>query len=48
MLETLTDISFCVKLQVESTNYPGNYPGYDDSWDIERFKEVKEFTSVSP
>ena len=24
--------------QPSSTSYPGNYPGYDDSWDLPRFK----------
>ncbi|TRY85029.1 hypothetical protein DNTS_026935 [Danionella cerebrum] len=24
---------------VHTTDYPGNYPGYDDSWDFEKFKK---------
>ena len=24
--------------QPNSSSFPGNYPGYDDSWDLERFK----------
>lgn len=26
--------------QVHSTNFPGNYPGYDDTWDLDKFKKV--------
>ena len=25
-------------LQPHSSSFPGNYAGYDDSWDLERFK----------
>ncbi|XP_018411233.1 PREDICTED: DNA-directed RNA polymerases I and III subunit RPAC1 [Nanorana parkeri] len=25
---------------VHSTDFPGNYPGYDDTWDLERFQKV--------
>uniref|UniRef100_A0A671QP21 DNA-directed RNA polymerases I and III subunit RPAC1 n=1 Tax=Sinocyclocheilus anshuiensis TaxID=1608454 RepID=A0A671QP21_9TELE len=24
---------------VHTTDYPGNYPGYDDTWDLEKFKK---------
>ncbi|XP_042624931.1 DNA-directed RNA polymerases I and III subunit RPAC1-like isoform X2 [Cyprinus carpio] len=25
---------------VHTTDYPGNYPGYDDTWDLEKFKKT--------
>lgn len=28
--------------QVHTTDFPGNYPGYDDAWDPRRFEEVSE------
>lgn len=30
----------CASPQVHSTDFPGNYPGYDDAWDQRRFEEV--------
>lgn len=27
-------------MQARSTDFPGNYPGYDDSWDYKRFEKV--------
>jgi len=33
---TLTEHSV---LNVHTTDFPGNYPGYDDSWDFEKFKK---------
>lgn len=32
--------------KVHTTNFPGNYPGYDDAWDMRRFQEVS-FCSCS-
>lgn len=26
--------------KVHTTNFPGNYPGYDDAWDMRNFQEV--------
>lgn len=28
--------------QVHTTDFPGNYPGYEDAWDQRRFEEVGE------
>lgn len=28
--------------QVHTTDFPGNYPGYEDAWDRRRFEEVGE------
>ncbi len=36
-----------IYLQVHTTDYPGNYPGYDDSWDLEKFKKVCEMRKMS-
>lgn len=27
---------------VSSTDYPGVYPGLDDSWNLKKFKKVRE------
>lgn len=27
--------------QVHTTDFPGNYSGYDDAWDQDRFEKVK-------
>lgn len=26
--------------QAHGTDFPGNYPGYDDAWDLDKFKQV--------
>lgn len=32
----------CASSQVHTTDFPGNYPGYEDAWDRRRFEEVGE------
>ena len=27
-------------VQAHGTDFPGNYPGYDDAWDLDKFKQV--------
>ncbi|XP_066451301.1 DNA-directed RNA polymerases I and III subunit RPAC1 [Eleutherodactylus coqui] len=45
MAETVQEMRSRVLLQeygvrnVHSTDFPGNYPGYDDSWDLHRFEK---------
>ena len=43
----MTTIHSRYTLQASSTSYPGNYPGYDDSWDLERFKAGFKVQMVS-
>ena len=31
---------FDVHLQTRSTDFPGNYSGLDDAWDLNKFKQV--------
>lgn len=28
------------RLQTATSDYPGNYDGYDDSWSMKKFKKV--------
>lgn len=32
--------------KVHTTNFPGNYPGFDDTWNIQKFKKVN-FSEVT-
>lgn len=38
----LTAPPVCLSSQVHTTDFPGNYPGYEDAWDQRRFEEVGE------
>lgn len=31
---------------MHTTDYPGNYPGYDDAWNFQRFKKVGRTCTV--
>lgn len=33
-------------LQVHTTDFPGNYSGYDDAWDQDRFEKVSRAGGV--
>lgn len=41
ILKTAPDGSFFF-LQTHSTDFPGNYTGYDDTWSQENFEQVSE------
>ena len=40
ILQTVPDS--CFFLQTHSTDFPGNYTGYDDTWSQEHFEQVSE------
>ena len=40
ILQTVPDS--CFFLQTHSTDFPGNYTGYDDTWSQENFEQVSE------
>ena len=41
------DVCIVFYFQPNSSDFPGNYVGYDDSWNHEKFVEVLHFSFIS-